>query len=218
MQGASGLFLFDNPIIPQTPGNGKPLCAEKDVRCDRLDNLARESVEGLFADLDRLWVNVKKAQEVELTAQDPKRAELQAVEDFIAQADREADEIALAMRQAKGRVGESLQRQQGDLNARLEGYHKRRGELIAKLGARRLTDDAIQDIMEFARDVREGLTAADFETKQRVFELLDVQVTVKDGQAQVSCMIADCMTQGGAESKSVARYYGVPHFGGTQPG
>jgi DNA invertase Pin-like site-specific DNA recombinase len=150
------------------------ICVEKDVRCDRLDNLAWESVEGLFADLDRLWVNVKKAQEVELTAQDPKRAELQAVEDFIAQADREADEIALAMRQAKGRVAESLQKQQDDLNARLERYHKRRGELIAELGARRLTDDAIQDIMTFARDVREGIDEADFETKQRIFGIFSI--------------------------------------------
>ncbi|MEW5720112.1 MAG: hypothetical protein AB1817_15915 [Chloroflexota bacterium] len=112
-------------------------------------------------------------------------------EDFIAEADREADEIALAMRQAKGRVGISLQKQQDDLNARLEGYHKRRGELIAELGARRLTDDAIQDIIEFARDVRTGIDEADFETKQKIFELLDVKVRVNDDKAQVSCAIAN---------------------------
>jgi site-specific DNA recombinase len=167
------------------------ICDQKNVRCDRLDNLAWESVKGLFADPDRLWDDLKKAQQTELTAQDPKRDELQAVEDFIAQSDREADEIALAMRQAKGRVVESLQKQQDDLNARLEGYHKRRGELIAELGARRLTDDAIQDIIEFARDVRTGIDEADFETKQRIFELLDVKVKVDDDKAQVSCVIAN---------------------------
>ena len=161
------------------------------VRCERLDNLAWESVKGLFADPDRLWDDLKKAQQTELTAQDPKRDELKAVEDFIAQADREADEIALAMRQAKGRVVESLQKQQDDLNARLEGNHKRRTELIAELGARRLTDDAIQDIMGFARDVRTGIEEADFETKQRIFELLDVKVKVDDDKAQVSCVIAN---------------------------
>jgi hypothetical protein len=172
------------------------ICDQKRVRCERLDNLAWESVKGLFADLDRLWDNLKRAQEAELTAQDPMRAELQAVEDFIAQADREADEIALAMRQAKGRVGESLQRQQDDLNTRLEGYHKRRGELIAELGARRLTDDAIGGVLEYARDVRIGIEEADFETKQKIFELLDVQVKVDDDKAQVSCVIASNTFQG----------------------
>jgi site-specific DNA recombinase len=164
-------------------------CFQKQIRCERIDTIVWESIKGLFADLDRLWDDLRAAQQGELDAQDPKRAELQAIEDFIAQADREADEIALAMRQAKGRVAESLQRQQDDLNARLEGYHKRRGELVAELGARRLTDDAIQDIMTFARDVRIGIDEADFETKRRVIELLDVQVSADDDKVQVSCVI-----------------------------
>ncbi len=166
------------------------LCAEKMVRCERLDSFAWESIKELFADPDRLWAELKRAQQDELTAQDPKRDELKAVEDFIAQCDAEADEIAATMRIAKGRVGERVQKQQDDLNARLEGYHKRRGELIAELGARHLTDNAIGDVIKYAQDVRTGIEQADFETKQRIFELLDVQVAVKDGQARVSCVIA----------------------------
>jgi hypothetical protein len=98
------------------------------------------------------------------------------------------------MRQAKGRVGESLPKQQDGLNARLEGYHKRRAELIAELGARRLTDDAIGDIMEFTRDVRTGLDEADFDTKQRILELLDVRVNVDGEKGQVSCAIASSIS------------------------
>jgi site-specific DNA recombinase len=164
-------------------------CDQKPVRCDNLDNLAWDSVKELFSDPDRLWADLKRAQDAELTDQDPKRAELQAVEEFIAQADQEADEIAATMRIAKGRVGERVQKQQDDLNARIEGYHKRRGELIAELGARKLTDAALTDIVSYAQDVRLGIDEADFETKQRIIELLDVRVKIDGEKTQVTCAI-----------------------------
>ena len=165
-------------------------CEQKPVRCDNLDDLAWESVKGLFSDLDRLWAELKRAQQNELTDQDPKRDELQAIDDFIRQAEAEIDEIAVALRKASGRVGDSLKKQMDDTNARYDGYIVRRAEIQKELGARRLTDDTLKDIAEFAKNVRLGIDEADFQTKRKIIDLLDVQVTVKDDKAQMTCAIA----------------------------
>lgn len=113
----------------------KPICDQKQIRCDKLDAFTWESVKGLFSDLDRLWSQLKEAQQKELDEQNPKRAELQAVDDFIQQAEAEIDEIAIALRKASGRVGESLKKQMDDANARYDGYIARRAEIQKELGA-----------------------------------------------------------------------------------
>jgi site-specific DNA recombinase len=165
-------------------------CEQRQVRCERLDNLVWDCVKELFASPDRLWSELKRAQQAELTEQDPKRAEIETVEHFIQQAETEINEIAVALRKASGRVGESLKKQMDDANARYDGYIARRAEIQKELGARKLTDDALQDIVAFAKDARAGIDQADFATKQRVLELLDVRVKVDGDKAQVSCVIA----------------------------
>jgi site-specific DNA recombinase len=165
-------------------------CEQRQVRCERLDNLVWDSVKEMFANPDRLWGELKRAQQAELTEQDPKRAEIETVEHFIQQAETEINEIAVALRKASGRVGESLEKQMRDANARYESYIARRAEIQKELGARKLTDDALEDIVEYAKDVRLGIDEADFTTKQKILELLDVRVTVDGDKAQVSCVIA----------------------------
>jgi hypothetical protein len=133
---------------------------------------------------------LKAAQQKELDTQDPKRAELEVVENFIQQAEAEIDEIAVALRKASGRVGESLKKQMDDANARYNGYITRRSEIQKDLGARELTDDALTDIMRYTQDVRLGIAEADFETKQKILESLDVRVKIAGEKAQVTCAIA----------------------------
>jgi site-specific DNA recombinase len=171
------------------------VCREKSIRADYVEAYTWECIRRKFQNLDELGEELKAAQRAEAHADEPIRAELQTIEDFIAQADGEADEIALAMRQAKGRVGESLQRQQEELNARLAGYQKRRGELIAELGARHFTDYAIADLLQFARDVRAGIDNATFEDKRRIMEMLKVTVTVKGGEVDSVSGVIDFYTQ-----------------------
>jgi hypothetical protein len=98
------------------------------------------------------------------------------------------------MRIAKGKVGERVQKQQDDCNARIDELTKRREKLLAELGARRLTDDAIAEIMQYARDVREGIQNPDLDTKRRVLESLGVKVTIKEGRYFIKCLIGE--TQG----------------------
>ena len=182
------------------------VCKEKSIDGDQAEAYVWACIKRKFENIDELWEELKAAQQGELFAQDPKRDELQAVEDFIAQADREADEIAATMRIAKGRVGERVQKQQDDCNARLEGYHKRRGELIAELGARHLTDDAIEDILGYARDARAGIENATFEDKRRAFEHLKIGVTIEGGQASsIVGVIAFCTLNSVTNADAVSR-------------
>ena len=167
------------------------ICSQKVVRCERLDNFVWESVKELFSDPDRLRADLKRAQQAELGAQDPRRDEIQAVENFIRQAEAEIDEIAVALRKASGRVGESLKKQMDDANARYDSYITRRAEIQKELGARKLTDDTLKDIVDYAKDVRLGIDKADFATKQKILESLDVRVKVDGDKAQVSCVITD---------------------------
>ena len=83
-----------------------------------------------------------------------------------------------------------------DANARYDGYITRRAEIQKELGARKLTDDVLQDVVAYAKDVRLGVDVADFATKQKVLELLDVQVIVEGDKAQISCAIANNTTRG----------------------
>ena len=84
-------------------------------------------------------------------------------------------------------------------------------------GARRLTDDAIQDIMEFARDIRTGIDEADFDTKQKIFELLDVQANVDGDKSQVSCAIANSISQKKLPTKPLAGSFFLVEMAGIEP-
>jgi len=84
-------------------------------------------------------------------------------------------------------------------------------------GARRLTDDAIQDIMEFARDIRTRIDEADFDTKQKIFELLDVQVNVDGDKSQVSCAIANSISQKKLPTKPLAGSFFLVEMAGIEP-
>ena len=44
---------------------------------------------------------------------------------------------------------------------------------------------------EFARDVREGVQNADYATKRRILETLDVKIKVKDGRYFIKCVLGE---------------------------
>jgi hypothetical protein len=99
---------------------------------------------GFFVDLDRLRDDLKTAQQSELDALEPKRVELQAVDDFIKQSENETEEIATALRKAHGKVREALQAQQDRANERNAEYIAPRDKLLAELSDRTYTDEAIE--------------------------------------------------------------------------
>ena len=166
-------------------------CNARTVRADAIEADVWDEVCELFQDLDQLWRDLKAAQQNEEDKLKPIRDKLQTVEDFIKHAEGEIADIALAMRAARGRVVAEFEKQQDEVNARLDSLFAQREKLIAELGARKLTEESIESIIEFVRNVRAGIENADFDTKRRVLESLGVQVKAKDGRYFIKCVIAE---------------------------
>ena len=168
-------------------------CASKYVRADAIEDDVWDEIRELFQDPDRLWDNLKRAQQSESDTLAPIREKLQTIEDFIRHAERDAAKIAAALPDAEkgGAVYKALKAQEIEVNTRLDSLAKQREKLIEELGARKLTDDAIDTIIEFARTVREGIDDATFEIKRRILESLDVRVTITPGQYHIKCILGE---------------------------
>ena len=166
------------------------------ARMEAIDADVWGEIEELFSDLDRLWTDLKRAQQEELDGQESKRAELEAIEANIAQTERKAAALGrtlavLAETDPDGVVTKSMQFQVDQTNALHRDQVKRRDEINAELGKRHLTDDAIAEIMQYARDVREGVQNADLYAKWRMLEQLDVLVTIKGGRYYLKCVLGE---------------------------
>jgi site-specific DNA recombinase len=166
-------------------------CKARSVRAQAIEADVWDSIVGIFSDTPRLERLLRVAQQEELAALDPKREELSTVEAMITDAEREAVEIGQALKRASGIVGKALERDMENINRRYEALGKRREVLQAEIGAVRLTEAAIYEALEFAQDVRIGIENADFETKRRNLETLQVEVTVKDGWYYVKSLAGE---------------------------
>src|SRR5258706_4521376 len=99
---------------------------------------------------------------------------------MILQAEADAVEIGRALRRATGLVAKSLEQNMNEVNMRYDALCQRRGTLQSELSVTRLTDNAIQELVEFAQDVFVGIENADFETKRRNLEMLKIQVEINN--------------------------------------
>lgn len=163
-------------------------CFARSVRADAVEVDVWESIEGLFSDLNKLEHHLRLAQKEELEAINPKIEELNAVESMIASTEQEAVEIGQALRRATGLVARSIEQNMAEVNMRYEALCKRRDELTEDLSMTRLTDTAIEELLQFAQDISIGIENADFETKRRNLQLLKVRVTVDKGMFTINCI------------------------------
>ena len=95
------------------------------------------------------------------------------------------------MRAARGKFIADFEKQQDEVNARHDSLIVQREKYIAQLGDRKLTDETIETLMRFARDVNEGIQHPTFEDKRYYLEMLDVQVTVTPGHYHIKCVIGE---------------------------
>ncbi len=164
-------------------------CSEKPARCDATEDAAWNYILGLLKDAGTFESAIRKAQKAELDTLAPKRERLETVLSLIADCDREAVNYV----QEIGRAGEAMRRalevQIADVEKRYAALTKEHDEIKAQLDMQRLTEHAIQAALRFREDVTVGLKAPTLEDKRRVLELLQAQVTVKDRQAQTTCLI-----------------------------
>ena len=166
-------------------------CKAGSVRADAIDADVWESILGLFGNLENLEEHLRIAQQEELAALDPKLEELNAVEAMIIQTEADALEIGQALRRATGLVAKSLEQNMSEVNQRYEALCKRRETLQSELSVTRLTDSAIQELVEFAKDVFVGIENADFNTKRRNLEMLKVRVEAGNGKFKINCLAGE---------------------------
>jgi len=164
------------------PNLEKRICKARTVRADAIEEDIWEDILKVFSDRETLEAQLKTAQQQELEALDPKLEELNTVEAMIVDTEQEAVEIGQALKRASGLVAEKLDQNMKEVNTRYEALCKRRDTLQEQVSVMRLTDSAIQGVLQFAEDVFTGIENASFETKRRNLEMLDVQVVVDSGR------------------------------------
>jgi site-specific DNA recombinase len=160
------------------------------VRGDVLDYAAWEYLLDVMTDEKELEAKLREAQRLDAESKQPKRDELTLVLDAIAEAEAEAGEIALAFRNAKGAVAASLERQQDNVNAKYERACKRRDELQAEIEANSITDQEIENALNFRRDVANGLKNPTWDDKRAYLEMMRFHVKVLDKHhAKMTCYL-----------------------------
>lgn len=168
-------------------------CANKSIRADAIEADVWDEIREMFKDLDRLWNYLKTAHRQEDDQLVNIHEKIEVTDEFIRKAEREADKTAAALKEVeKGKaVFNSLKRDESEINARIDELNRQREKFVAQLNGRKLTDEVIESIMEYARSVRVGIDNATFEDKQRILELLNVQVTVIQGQYHIACILGE---------------------------
>jgi site-specific DNA recombinase len=163
-------------------------CQARSVRADAIEVDVWEAVESLFGDLDKLENQLRVAQQQEFAALDPKMEELSAVKAMIVQAEADAIEIGQALRQATGLVAKSLKQNMDEVNLRYETLCDRHKVLKSEVSETKLTDSAIEGLVQFAQDVFVGIKQADFQTRRRNLEALQVRVIVDNGKFTIESL------------------------------
>lgn len=165
--------------------NIEKTCRQKSVRCDLADQAAWDFVKEWLSDKQKFEKLLRDGQREELESLAPKHEELAAIVGMLVGCEKEAAQYARALAKASGVVGQTLEAQIQEVNARYDALCKRRDELKAELSAQRMSNEAIEEAMQFREDVAAGMDNPDFETKRRILELLKVEVKVKDGKCRV---------------------------------
>lgn len=164
------------------------VCKARSVRADAIEADVWESIFNIFGNLEKLENQLQIAQQQELATLDPKLEELNAVEAMIVQIEADATEIGQALKRATGLVAKSLEQNMNEVNRRYEAMCKRQEILQADLNVIQLTDDAIHDLIEFAQDVFAGIENADFHTKRRNLEMLNVRIEINNGTFKINSL------------------------------
>lgn len=155
-------------------------CKTGNIDADRLERAVWEFYVNILRNPEVFEAKLREAQRLELEEQGPKRAELEAVNALISEADEEARQLATALTKATGVVERVLQDKIVALDARYEALTTRRDELTAALSNRRLTDEAITAVMQFAADVARGIENPDNATKRKVIDLFETEIVIED--------------------------------------
>lgn len=166
------------------------VCREKEVRTDLLDAVVWKYVSGVMTDPVRFEKALRDAQSAEMTALEPKQDQLATIQKLIEKCETDASKFASALANiTEGVVSKAIREQIENVDKQYTALVQERDALQRQLGARKLTDENIDEALRFRKDVVAGLQNAMDADKRRAFELLQVQVAVKNRQARVKCLV-----------------------------
>ena len=118
----------------------------------------------------------------------PQQKELEHITALLQETEKEAEEVARTLPKAKGIIAEKLKQQADEMDGRYRAFVTRITELEESLSYQ-LTDQNIDDLLQFRENVALGLRNPTPEDKRRWLEILQVSVTVTNGIAVVICRL-----------------------------
>lgn len=174
-------------------------CANKYIRADAIEADIWDEIRELFQDPDKLWNELKAAQQNADDQLKPITEKLQITDDLINHEEGEAAKIAAALPDTeKSSVARKLMIEKDKaISTRLADLAKQREKIIKQIEASRVTDERIETIMTFAHRVRKGIERATidvkrtYDAKRRILEWLGVRVTVTPGRYHLSCILGE---------------------------
>ena len=168
-------------------------CTNKPIRADAIEGDIWDEIKELFQDLDKLWSDLKAAQQNADDQLKPFRDKLQITDDFIRQTQDDVARIGRALENADkdGDVYKSVKKDEKEVNARMVDLKAQREKYIKELAKGGVSDKRIETIMGFARKVKRGIKKAEksFQAKRRMLEALGVLVTVTPGKYHLQTIV-----------------------------
>ena len=161
---------------------------------DQVDAVVWDYLRSLLLDSSSLKAGLKKQQAEHMKATQPLRDRLEILENLLKE-HRSQLERLLDLYLVGEFTKEMLTERKCRLESTIQGLEEERANLQAQVEATTISDDQIRTIDEFARQIRTSLQVAeaDFETRRKIVDLLDVQVTLatedEEKVAYVRCLM-----------------------------
>jgi site-specific DNA recombinase len=157
-------------------------CQAKRVRADVLESKTWEYLGRLAKNRKELEQLLLEAQAQQLQQIEPKREELAAVLEQIAQSEADAHEITEVLRKVR-KGGAAEKNLLADME-RVEGLYaeqiKKRDKLQSEINAGALTDQDIESALQYQQDFEAGLRDPTPENLRRALEIFHVEISVKN--------------------------------------
>jgi site-specific DNA recombinase len=163
-------------------------CKEPLVPGQVIEPLVWAYVMELITSPGRFEERLRLAQAKELENTKPRRKEAEHILALIQQTENEADDVARALTRAQGLISSRLEQQAIEVDRRYKALTQRQIELQESLGFE-MTDNMIENLMEFRKIVADGLANPTFEDKRRWLEILQIEVVVMNKQAVITCRL-----------------------------
>ncbi len=165
------------------------VCEQKMVRASEVEDATWCYLLGLMQ-AGNFEKRIRDAQTAKLRALEPKREALVSVEALLADCEREAAEVARAVRQVKeGIVKQQLDKQVEEVSNRYNALVQRRDALQAELNAAALSEQSVEAALQFREDIIAGMNDPTPENKQQVFAILGVEVMLRVKTIWVTCHV-----------------------------